>query len=227
MKEVVRAFGRKKITDPRDAKHLIRRQVTDRISRYWHQGQWWGDQLDRPECVGYAFAHWIEDGPVTHNTGKRPTVDPTWIYKEAQKVDEWAGEAYSGTSVRAGAKVLKALKYIKEYQWTTDLMTLANAILTRGPVVIGVWWYEGMMEPDETGFIRATGKIVGGHAVLINGVNTKSRKLRAKQSWGRAWGAAGNAFITFDDMEKLLAQDGEACLAVELTDKERLRAAQA
>ncbi len=221
MNRMPRRFGRRVCTDVRDDKFPIRQMATDRVSRYWHQSCWWGDQVDTSACVGFSWAHWIEDGPITH-AGRKPLVDPISIYDEAKKVDEWEGEDYDGTSVRAGAKVLKSLNLIKSYRWTTKVMTLANAILTQGPCVLGTWWYSGMMDPDASGFIEPTGQILGGHAYLLNGVNMKSGKFRLKQSWGRDWGKAGNAFLTFESVEKLLAQDGEACLAIEMTDKERL-----
>ena len=45
---------------------------------------------------------------------------------------------------------------------------------------------------------------MGGHAYVINGVNTIKKQFRLKNSWGRKWGQGGHAFISFDDMKKLI-----------------------
>jgi len=188
---------------------------TGRLIRYWNDGGWWGDQFVSPRCVGYAWAHWLEDGPVTH-PGPPPTVDPVWIYQEAQRLDEWPGEAYDGTSVRGGAKALRAAGRISEYRWAWDIETLIRAVLDVGPVVVGTLWYSGMFQPDMFDVIRPIGSVVGGHAYVINGVNLKRGLLRMKNSWGRSWGGDGRAMIEIEDFDRLLREDGEACLAIEV-----------
>ena len=165
-------------------------------------------------CVGYAWAHWIDDGPVTHKL-PHPNIPPQTIYKEAQKVDEWVGEKYDGTSVRGAAKYLKLTNKISSYLWTYDVNVLINTVLTKGPVVVGTNWYYNMFFPNKLGIISATGKLAGGHAYLINGVDTVKKQFRIKNSWGRRWGQLGHAYISFDDMKKLISQNGEVCLAIE------------
>ena len=140
-------------------------------SRYWDDNVWWGDQGRTPQCVAYAWCHWIEDGPVLHR-GIHPLVAPKLIYENAQKLDEWPGENYDGTSVRAGAKYLKNINKISGYLWAYDVQTLVNTVLNVGPVVVGTNWYYNMFFPDKTGLIKATGKLAGGHAYVLNGVDT-------------------------------------------------------
>ena len=212
-------LGRIHIPDNRDNKYLIENKLTLRpsllTSKNWNDNTWWGDQGQTPMCVGYAWSHWIEDGPITHKSRTRPIVSPTLIYKESQKLDEWVGENYDGTSVRGGAKYLKKTGKISSYLWTFDLNVMINTVLTVGPVVVGTNWYNTMFYPDRNGLLRVGGRVAGGHAYEINGVDTVRQLFRIKNSWGRTWGQQGHAYISFSDMRRLINENGEVCLAVE------------
>lgn len=208
-------LGRLKAIDARDKNYLMKLvipAVTTRTSRYWWANGYWGNQSDYPYCVGYGWAHWVEDGPITH-VGQ---IDPVWIYKEAQKVDEWPGEDYDGTSVRAGAKVIQSKGLIANYYWAETIEEIKRAILEVGPVAVGTDWYEGMFEPNSNGIIKPSGSIAGGHCYVLDGVNTKTSLFRLKNSWGRNWGKKGFAYISLADFVSLLSDDGEACLATEV-----------
>jgi hypothetical protein len=210
--------------DSRDADFPVLRSLgaapveLERTSRYWFTGGWWGDQGEMPYCVAFAWAHWLEDGPVTQ-PGNAPIVIPADLYAAAQEVDEWPGTAYDGTSVRAGAKVLQTHGFVQSYQWAFSIDEAIRTLLHLGPMVIGVNWYDSMFEPDEAGFVDVSGPVAGGHAVKLDGVNTKRGLFRIKNSWGREWGNNGFAYISFEDFERLLREDGEACIAIEVKAK--------
>lgn len=213
-----RRFGRLLMPDARDAGYRIRRSVaTARTSRYWNANGWWGNQGATPRCVAFAWVHWLEDAPVTH-AGKAPIVDPATLYREAQRLDEWEGEGYDGTSVRAGAKALQKRGWVGEYRWAKNWSDIEYALLNLGPLVVGTMWTLGMSEPDGNGRIRTEGPEVGGHAYVLNGLNLKSGLLRIKNSWGPEYGRGGHAYVGINEWRDLWADGGEACLAVENQD---------
>lgn len=63
---------------------------------------WWEfyDQGSEGACVGFGSSRMM-------SLQNRKRYDGFWLYREAQKVDEWPGEAYDGTSVRAAMDVLR------------------------------------------------------------------------------------------------------------------------
>jgi hypothetical protein len=135
------------------------------------------------------------------------------IYREAQKIDEWAGEAYEGTSVLAGAKVVQRSGYMEQYRWCFGLADVLLALAYEGPVVLGLPWYESMYEPRD-GWIKVEGSPVGGHCILATSVRLTSESIKLHNSWGPDWGVKGMALLSFGDLEKLLHHGGEACVPV-------------
>ncbi len=209
-------LGRVVSKDRRDQRFLLSAPTVPatRTHRYWYDNGWWGDQGATSSCVGHAWAHFVEDSPRTH-PAPGFHIDPYTIYREAQKVDEWTGEGYDGTSVRAGAKYLQAQGVIGEYLWAFDVDTVIRNILEVGPLVVGTNWYEGMFYPKRDFIIHPTGRVAGGHAYVLNGYNKATKLFRCKNSWGRGWGSKGHAYMHRSTFARLLAEDGEACIATE------------
>jgi hypothetical protein len=175
----------------------------------------------KSSCVGHAAHQHLRCGPV-RNIVNIP--DPIKLYDEAQLLDEWSGvdPEVEGTSIRAVAKVLKRMGYIESYRWAFDGATAVNHVLNVGPVILGISWTEGMLDTDPNGFIRPTGQIVGGHAVLLYGVNTLAKTPdgrrgvgRILNSWGTGWGENGRCKIALEDLDDLIRDQGEACAIYE------------
>lgn len=181
------------------------------------------DQGNTGTCVGHAWAHYSHDGPVVNGD-----VDAIDLYVRATELDEWRendpftdrggtvqANLQFGTSVRAGAKALRERGVIGSFWWAKNLTDVVHALLNVGPVVVGTDWYESMFRTDLNNAMWRAGDVVGGHAYLLNGVDTDRKMVRVKNSWGRRWGREGSAWMYVWDFEYLL-DGGEACLAVEL-----------
>lgn len=187
-------------------KHDEPRSYTWRCDRYLDQGV-------EGACVGYGWAHEIAARPKVHPATPHLA---RHIYEEAKKVDYWAGENYEGTSVLAGAKVAQKAGYYEKYRWAFTLDDILVSLGYHGPVVIGVNWYEGMDNVDENGFIHVTGEVVGGHCAILKGISVKNRTVRLHNSWGTSWGIDGDAYLSWDDLDKLRKDQGEFCVPTRL-----------
>lgn len=219
---IERKFGRLESVDARDKDFLVASVLPNTpaglTQKYWWADGWWGDQGATSECTAYSWMHWLEDGPVVQDSPGRPPkpfIAPNKLYREAQKRDQWEGEAYDGSSVRAVAKVMTDLGLISSYRWAQSTQDIVNTILTIGPMVVGTRWSSNMNEADSRGLIKIGGRGMGGHAYVLNGVDTEKGVFRIKNSWGKGWGKDGFAFISIDDFDTLFTNGGEACIAFE------------
>jgi len=171
------------------------------------------DQGQEGACTGFAVTHEAAAHPVCVRVDEAMARS---IYKRAKQIDEWPGEDYEGSSVLAAVKAGQECGWYGEYRWAFGIDDLKLALAYKGPAVLGVNWYEGMFEPGHTGFIRPSGALMGGHAILANGISLRAPGfVRLHNSWGQSWGLNGECFITFADLDTLLRQDGEACIPVQ------------
>lgn len=196
-----------------------------RRNKLWHVGPIL-DQAAEGACVGFGWTAEALARPVAARLGLMKAATPRdpqefarYVYRTAQKNDEWAGEDYEGTSVLAGAKVMQRVGLIRQYRWAFNVEQVADAVLANGPVVIGVPWYEGMYEAPN-GVLKVRGSLVGGHCLLVVGYRVKDYRLGGEDgfvlqnSWGESWGDKGLAIIKKSDLALLLKDDGEACVPV-------------
>lgn len=203
--------------DDRSRNYPVRALISDRKMRSYS----WRctkhlDQGRDGSCVGFGTAHKLIARPAevlwidAEYAKKR-------IYWEAQKIDPWKGgnypgafPRYEGSDVLSALKILKAYGWIDSFHWGFGLEDLIYGVGHIGPATLGIPWKKGMRDGDKNGFIHATGKTEGGHCIFCKAVNIAKAFFTLHQSWGGTWNGDGDCKISFEDMETLLHEDGEA-----------------
>jgi hypothetical protein len=171
----------------------------------------WLDQGKEGACVGYSAAQALAHRPHVHPEIDFPFAE--WAYHQARMFDEWPGDNYSGSSVLGGAQGLKAGGYISSYFWAQTLTEIVHTLgVLKKPVVLGIDWYTGMMDPDEDNFVHVSGVVEGGHAIMLGGYEELGKQFYLYNSWGPEWGENGNARILAEDLKDLLSDGGDAVI---------------
>lgn len=171
-------------------------------SRYYMPGPVL-DQGKEGACTGFAGANFVNGGPMM----KRPylnNADARLYYLRNKEIDEWPGEDYDGSSVSAMCKQLIELGRVKKAAVTTSFEEMLRWELAgMGGLMISTPWHEGMYRTDAKGFIRPTGRKVGGHAIWDRG-RTGWRSAIWFNSWGLGFGSKGNGYVSEEDFRWLI-----------------------
>lgn len=222
-REPMPGLGRVIIPDERDNNYLLSTllagDTTDlrslRSFRHYKSGPPL-NQGSTSHCVAYAWVQWLMSAPTVT---MKMLPDTSWVYREAQLIDEWPGEEpqYYGTSVRAGVKVLQKRGHVESYHWTKNVNETAAWILEYGTIVLGTYWYTSMDAVDKNGVAKIVkgSPTRGGHAYLCVGYNQNMGAFRCLNSWGRQWGDGGRFWLLGEDLDRLFREYGEACAAIE------------
>ena len=186
--------------------------ATPRFKRVWttrKEGPL--DQGGEGACVGFSCAGELAAKPaaypVTDETGRK-------IYAAARQVDKDSGRFYSsGATVLAGMQACRRANYFSKFVWCFGIDDTINWIVRRGPVLLGINWYDLMYEPARNGLLEVGGDIVGGHAIMANGYWPAHPQfgdvLVLTNSWGKGWGINGRAYLPIESATRLLKEEGE------------------
>jgi hypothetical protein len=225
------AFGRIVPRDrDKDELFLMRRQLKAAgtplpTRKTWSIASKALNQGETGTCVGHAWRNFLRSAPMRTEASGPSAFD---LYRKAVALDEFRENDDEvdledgdrgldfGTTVRAGAKAVTDFGRLKSFLWAFQLQPAVEWVLTKGPVVLGTDWWSSF-EPDNEGIvqIKPGARLEGGHAYLWRGVDTKRALARCTNSWGDGWGESGDFYIPFRDLERLIANDGEVCTAVE------------
>lgn len=188
------------------------------------------DQGDLGSCTGNAAEAFAgtdlvyEAIPTTVKA--RPTGDATAdekqavaLYSAATALDNVRGNyppTDTGSTGLAVAKAAQKAGLVSGYQHAFSLDTALKALAV-SPLIVGVNWYEGFDNPNSNGLVKISGSVRGGHEFLLYGINAEQQVVLARNSWGESFGVGGCFAFSFDDLGRLLDEQGDATLFVPLT----------
>ncbi len=142
------------------------------------------------------------------------------IYRRASTLDPFDGQwppDDTGSSGLAACKAAAEFGWITRYEWLFAgarqvLAALAGDATRPGRCVgVGTWWTSEMFHPDpETLIVKPAGPRVGGHQWTVTGWDPYHDALEGLCWWGPHWGDRGRFRIRFNDLDVLLADDGDA-----------------
>jgi hypothetical protein len=210
-------LGRNVVHDSRSRSFQAPRATTIRSVRHKSRGLPL-DQGDLGSCTGNAMVGALNTSPLRKWWRCAKTEqDAVDLYERATLIDPFPGEYPPEDTGSAGLYVAKAAQekgWIKNYSWAFGLEHTLQALTLR-PVIIGIGWYSSFDRPDDVGRIRITSgaDIRGGHEVLLTGLSTARGVVFVMNSWGKGYGIDGAVELGFEDLDRLLQEDGD-CVQV-------------
>lgn len=184
------------------------------------------DQGNLGSCTGHAGVNTLASGPFW-SAAQPPLVaagDPhiyaVGLYSDATKLDPWPGQYEPDDTGSDGLSVAKALHQrglISGYSHAFSLQDALAAVAERVSM-FGLSWYSSMFEPDSEGRLTISGQVEGGHEIAADEIDVNRERVWFRNQWGAAWGQGGRAFISFDDLGRLLGEEGDCTVLVPLAE---------
>ena len=205
------------------------------------------NQGDEGTCVAFASVTGMKEYQEKQDWKKHMELSPRFIYSACKKIDGVPDS--EGTYIRFAMKVLKNYGTCRESFWPyqphqknkakagakedaekfkqlsyariLDLDDLRRSIAQKGPCVIGVEVFQGMMD-TKTGKVpmpKKGARVLGGHAVCAMGYDDKKKMVKFKNSWSENWGDKGYGYLPYKYIEKHMM---DAWSSVDIKDAEPL-----
>jgi hypothetical protein len=206
-------LGRHIEHDPRSRAFETPHAAAPLISAKWFRHCAPFDQGDLGSCTGNAMCGAVMTEPLFRGEALTET-DAVSVYSAATRLDAVRGvypPTDTGSSGLAVARVARSKGYITSYAHAFSLQA-ALAALGRGPVIIGINWYDSFDDPAGAHaelIIKPGAAIRGGHEVELNEIDIASKYVRGVNSWGIGWGDGGCFVMSFDTLGRLLSEGGD------------------
>jgi hypothetical protein len=218
-----KALGRHVHHDERSKSFAVR-DVTPSplvLHKLWYRYLPVLDQGDVGACTGFAAAGMVGTKPTWPlvPAALRSSCDGLGIYRLDTTLDDvpgaWPPEDTGSTGL-AAMKACQQLGLITSYRWAFGVGEVLAALSSVAPVCLGTNWPDSFDRPRSDGLVHYSADAVsrGGHEYEAVGVDPASRTIRCVNSWGRGWGDHGRFTIGYNDLERLLGEEGDAVIGL-------------
>jgi C1A family cysteine protease len=209
------------------------------------------DQGDEGTCVAFASVAGMKEYQEKIDYNQLVLLSPRFLYSECKKIDGMPN--VEGTMIRTAMKILAKLGVCRENFWPylphqkdkakagaskdakkfkvlkyARILNLDDLLLNlavKGPCVIGIKVFDGMMKTT-TGLIRMPKpgeRTLGGHAICPAGYDEANRLIKFKNSWTNNWGDKGYGYLPYAYIDKFM---NDAWDTVDVDDPNPLTIAQ-
>lgn len=221
----LRRLGRHVEHDPRSKAFGTVHALAPLVSMRWARvGPVFDQGAPTPEapeglgsCTCEAMVGCLMTAPFFDPDRRLTQADCVALYSDATRLDKIAGHYPpddTGSSGLAAAKAAHKRGWLHAYHHAFTLHA-ALAALRKGPVMIGVNWYEGFDAPaGQRAELQIAGDVRGGHELEVNEIDVPAQLIRGPNSWGDEWGDHGFYTMSFETLHRLLHEDGDCTVPV-------------
>lgn len=142
------------------------------------------DQGNRGICASVSMTDVLSFTRKFHKFGDLPPRDIFYLCRSDKSKD--------GMTIRECLNQAKERNFIKSFALVNTPEIARNCLVMHSPLIIGLPVYN-----FDTYFWRKSGKLIGGHAVVLCGYNKEGFIL--KNSWGNSYGNGGYITIPYSD----------------------------
>lgn len=221
-------LGRHVVHDSRSLRYAFRAAPRRKLSSVRHDVHIpILDQGNVGSCTGHAGTAAIASGEfwtagrlVVKADAQSAHAYAVDLYSQATELDPWPGQYVPDDTGSDGLSIAKALQQrglISGYQHALSLQD-ALAALAGQVVMIGSSWLAGMFDPGPDGRLTVSGAVAGGHEYALDEIDCERQRVWIRNSWGEGWGISGRAWMTWADLERLLADEGDCTVLVPLAE---------
>ena len=202
-----RKYNKKFNVDPRNDDYILTSANKTIHSKRW-SSPYILNQGSSYKCVAYSLTMQLMMEPnliLKGITRKEATKFINDLYKRIQQNDRKPGEAYEGTWIEDGLKLLVKEGYYKSFMWAIDKDTVLDILSSMGPLVCRIYmgWIKSVSKIDGSAKVDMANRQYP-HAIIMDEVDVVNQRVWFLNSYGYKYGYEGRFSITFNELNKMM-----------------------